>query len=465
MKPLLVLCCVLLPASFLRAQCALPTGVPASGACPTTGTVVTSALSGTTLAAATTYYYTSGTPLTLTNVTIKGILYVCGNLTINTLSFSGTPTIVVEPGASLTIYTGTIKGSITNYGILTVLNGSNQVTIDAQIANYGTTTFGDTGANIGTGIQGNSGYLIYNGTGATLTVEGNSLNNAAITNMGQIYFKADLNQQTASICEGNAAEITVEDFNDDTSPGITLDAAGDKAGLVVTNILGGSSSNGTLANSANVFICEAPGITIGAPYLPGSATVETNCTSLSGVLSEELESFTAVPGPDNRCALDWTTASEESLSDFVLASSRDAKTFAPIATVPAHGVASSYTYQVNLEDGTTWFRLELENGRGATAYSSIAQAEASGGADFVRVAPNMISDRSLQVQTQMSVAESGNWVVLDMMGRMVTKQEAVVPAGLNSLALSLPGLASGVYELVLEGTGVAPVPARFVVVH
>jgi hypothetical protein len=468
----LVSCCAFFPIGDLLAQCTVPTGVPASGACPTTGTLVTAALDGTTLAAATTYYYTSATPLTLTNVTIKGTLYVCGNLTINTLNFSGTPNIIVEPGGSLTIYTGTLKGDITNYGTLAILDGSSQVTIDAQVANYGTLTFGDTGANIGTGINGNSGYLLYNGVGAKFTVEGTSINSAAITNMGQMYFDADLNQQNASICEGNDAEITVEDFNDDTSPGIALDAPGDVAGLIVTKILGGSSSNGTLANSANVLICEAPGITIGSPYLPGSATVEANCTTL-GVLAVTLESFTAsaglaAAGINNTCTLNWRTASEDGLLDFVLESSTDAKVFSPVATIPAHGAPSGYTYSTGLRAGTTWFRLQLNNrGGGIEAYSAVLPVEVSNGIspNMLRVEPSLVTTHSLQVQTTLSTAQSGVWVVMDMMGRVILRQQAALDRGATTTVLSLPYVASGVYELALMGGTVSIAPARFAVIH
>jgi len=475
MKSILALCCLML-ISFegkVMGQCTTPAGVPASGACPTTGTLVTSALSGTTLALGTTYYYTSATPLSLTSVTIKGTLYVCGNLSINTLNFSGTPAIVVEPGGSLTIYTGSIKGSITNYGTLSILDGSAQATINGQIANYGTLTFGDAGANIGTGIQGNNatGDLIYNGVGATFTVEGNSLNNTPITNMGQMFFNNNLNQQNSSICEGNDAVITVEQFNDDMTPGISLDAPADEAGLVVTTVLGGSSSNGILANSANVFICEATGITIGSPYLPGSATVETNCSSLNAVLPLILESFTADRGIDNTCTLTWTTVSEQGLLDFVLDSSTDARTFIPLATIPAHQTPSSYTYTTSL-GATTWFRLRLNNTTGiAQIYSPVIEVEArneksTASKNFLRVLPSIVTNNTLQVQATLSSAQSGAWVVTDMRGRMVLKNQATLNQGTTNTFLSLPMLATGTYVLSLESGGATHVaPVRFVVIR
>lgn len=470
MKRLLLLCVLGLYTGVLWAQCPTPTAVPASGACPTTGTVLTTATTGT-LAAGTTYYYSSATLLSLTNLTIKGTLYVCGNLSINTLNFSGTPNIIVEPGGTLTIYTGSIKGDLTNYGTLNVLDGSSQVTINGQIANYGTTTFGDAGANSGTGIQGNNaaGDLIYNGVGATFTVHGTSLNNTPVSNFGQMYFDADLNQQNSSICEGNDAIITVADFNDDMTPGISLDAPGDKVGLDVTQTLGGSSSNGTLANSANVYICEAPGITIGAPYDPGSATIETNCTSLNTVLPIILESFTVNTGSSKTCVLNWTTASENGLLDFVPESSADARTFSPLGTVPANGVASSYTYPTPL-GATTWFRLRLNDTQGdLLAYSPVLQAVLPGGVpnteNYLKVQPSLVTDNTLSVQSTLTAAQSGYWMILDMMGRTVLKQQTALVRGTSGAILSLPLMAPGVYILSFQGGAVPIAPVRFVVVH
>ncbi|WP_133997406.1 hypothetical protein [Dinghuibacter silviterrae] len=451
----------------LIAQCPVP--IPfASAACPiTSGTALTAATTGT-LAAGTTYYYNSSTALSLTNLTLKGTLYVCGNLTINTLKFSGTPVIVVEPGGTLTIYTGDIKGYVTNYGTLNILDGSSQVTNDGQIANYGTLTFGDTGANSGTGLNGNAGAneLIYNAPGATFTVEGGSINDAPITNFGQMYFKNYLNQQDSSICEGQGAVVTLYEYNDDTSPGILLDAPGDVAGIDVTNILGGNSSNGTLANTSNVIICEAPGITIGSPYLPGSATVETNCNSLVIPLPVLLQSFTATLQGDNTCVLRWTTADESGIKDFVPEASQDARTFSPLGTVTANGTPSSYSYPTPI-DTTTWFRLRLDNDKGQlVGYSPILQMVAGKlTANTIKVQPSLVQTNTLLLTTTLASAQTGSWVIVDMTGRMVFRERAELARGTAGATLLLPEMAPGVYILSFQGGSIPLAPVKFMLIR
>lgn len=467
MKALFLSCCFLLALETLEAQCAAPVSVPPSGACPTTGTALTTSTTGT-LAAGTTYYYNSATLLSLTNIKIKGILYVCGNLSINTLTFSGTPSVIVEPGGSLTVYTSDIKGSVTNYGTTSFLNGSSQVTIDGQVANYGTMTFGDAGANSGTGIQGNNaaGDMIYNAAGATFTVKGNSLNNTPTTNFGQLYFNARLNQQNSSICEGNGAIVTAEEFNDDMSPGIALDAPGDLAGLVVTNILGGNSSNGTLANSPNVIICEAPGISIGSPYLPGAATVETNCNSVNIPLPILLESFSANVGIDNTCVLRWTTASENGIHAFIPESSQDARTFSALATVSANGTPSSYTYSTPL-DTPTWFRLRLNDSKGRLfAYSPVLQAIPQKSAvNTLKVQPSLVHGNTLLLTATLSSSQTGYWTILDMTGRTVLRERAGLARGTTGITLILPEMAPGMYILSFQGGALPLEPVKFMVIR
>ncbi len=450
------------------AQCTLPVNVPSPS--PTcTGTSLVSGNNNITLTSGTTYIYSGSTLLDLTGDKIQGTLLVCGDLELDNLNFSGVPSIVVEPGGTLTISapSNAFKGYITNYGTLTVLNGSNQVTLDAQIANYGTMTFGDAGANSGTGIQGNSGgiELLYNAAGATFTVEGNSLNNMPVTNEGQMYFYADLNQQTSSICETNDAVLTVADYNNDTNPGITLDAPGDQAGLIVTKILGGNSSNGTIANSSNVLICENPGITIGSPYLPGSATVMTNCTSLS-VLPLSLTSFTA-SATSRTCTLQWSIAPSTPVRDFVVFSSTDGKNFDSLQTLPAEPGTLQYTCEVPLV-GPTWYRLRLDLEGKTQDFSALVLADPgpeNGGAESLRVQPTAVTGNQLQIYSQLEHPVQGSWIVLDLRGRVVLEQAADVQPGRSITQLALPGLAPGTYELLLQGAGAWIRPAPFVLVR
>ena len=448
------------------AQCTLPVNVPSPS--PTcTGTNLVSGNNNITLTSGTTYTYSGSTLLDLTGDKIQGTLLVCGNLELDNLNFSGAPSIVVEPGGTLTISapSNAFKGSITNYGTLIVLDGSNQVTLDAQIANYGTMTFGDSGANSGTGIQGNSGgiELIYNGIGATFIVAGNSLNNAPITNQGQMYFNADLNQQTSSICETNDAVLTVADYNNDSNPGIALDAPGDQAGLIVTKILGGNSSNGTIANSSNVLLCENPGITIGSPYLPGSATVMTNCTSLS-VLPLSLTSFTESVGVQT-CTLQWSIAPSTPVLDFVVFATTDGKNFDSLLRLPAASGTLQYACEVPLA-GPTWYRLRLDMAGEKQDYSALVLAEpVPVNAESFRVQPTAVTGNQLQIYGQFAHPVQGSWIVLDLRGRVVLEQAADIQPGRSTTLLVLPGLAPGTYELLLQGSEAWIRPAPFVLVR
>jgi hypothetical protein len=138
------------------AQCSVPTP-PSYSACGSAGQTALSA-NNTFINSGSTYYY-SGASATRSGETLNGgNIYVCGNLTLTTLTlYSGN--IIVEPGGSLTINdnsNGAIQATIVNYGTLAI-NASTSTTnlsVNGTIWNYGT-------LNASASLTMNS-YALYN---------------------------------------------------------------------------------------------------------------------------------------------------------------------------------------------------------------------------------------------------------------------------------------------------------------
>jgi hypothetical protein len=454
---ILLLCVVLSLHLYAGAQCT----VPAPAATPACGAPGETLLASNTAIYSGTYYY-NGTG-TLTNVTNYGAtIIVCGNLTVtNTILGSGN--LFIASGGSLTFSDAVgnaLQMNTYNYGTFVIQGSSNYqiINVNASVWNYGT-------FNANASLTMNSGGLYNALSTSSMTVAGDLVDYVPTVNNGNMKVNGEFTF-TSTICMGGGSDIATDSLYADgpaNSVTVTSSPTSGNAGFTVSNYF--NSNSNSLTTSSHVVMCEATGI-VGPTGNPGSATVKPNCTNI--VLPVTLVSFTAHTGLENTCTLEWTTAMEDALKDYTIEYSLDGRTYTSLAVVEAHHEASTYTYQTFLQ-GKTWFRLRIDNEDGTYSYSQVVEADFAGatsGASYtVLVQPNLVTGNTLNVWSNMATAQSGEWIVVDMTGRIIVHEPVRLGAGSSNTSLLLPNMASGVYRLLFEGSQVKPKPVAFSVVH
>ena len=139
---------------------------------------------------------------------------------------------------------------------------------------------------------------------------------------------------------------------------------------------------------------------------------------------------------NNTCTLEWITAQEHGVKDFVIEYSLDGRTFEPLTDVTAHNAPSDYSYNTVLQ-GQTWFRLRIENEDGSYQYSPVVLADYIGEKNAepysIKIQPNFITNNTLMIWTSMQTAQSGGWIVVDMTGREIFHQGVQLNAGTSNI--------------------------------
>ena len=476
MKPYFLLTsailCVSVAFTDVHAQCSVP-APPASPTCGAPGqTVLTS---GATVASGTVYYY-SGVG-TLTGVTNNGgTIVVCGTLTLSYPNLSSGSVIVASTG-SLTISDIPIPGptnppnaiqtSIVNYGTLTIkgLAVSTNINFNASLWNYGA-------ASITSSATFNA-FGLYNANAtSSLVVSGNLSSSGAIVNNGAITDKEELTVTTGpGVCLGGGSVLSVASlFDDATADYFTVSPSPSGGNSATISVSGGFASNwNPLTSTSNLDFCEGPAETnsiSGNVGAPGSATIEPGCTPAT--LPVTLLSFTAETGYGNACTLSWTTTEEIGLKDFDIEYSLNGSDYLPLASVPAHGEPSGYTYPTTLQ-GKTWFRLRMDNNDNSYVYSAVVlanySADKSAGTNTILVQPNLITGGTLPVWSHMETARSGEWIVVDMTGRIIFREGVHLSAGISNTDIQLPTISSGMYRLLFLCNQLKLTPAPFSVIR
>jgi hypothetical protein len=183
------------------------------------------------------------------------------------------------------------------------------------------------------------------------------------------------------------------------------------------------------------------------------------------VLPVELLTLDAQPA-DDHVVLNWSTASEQDASHFVVERSADGDRFEPIGQVAAAGttmVTSSYRFiDQRPVNGTNFYRLRTVDIDGKTGYTQVVTAEFRQGSIPLQLFPNPANE-TINASFVLDGEGAVRWRVLDMSGRLV--QEALVPgtAGANRVEIPLARVDAGSYLFeVVDEAGVLLGNSRFV---
>ena len=171
--------------------------------------------------------------------------------------------------------------------------------------------------------------------------------------------------------------------------------------------------------------------------LQGTFTIQAVGTPLA----IKLESIQAVNvGSRNR--IDWTTASEELGDYFEIERSSDGRNYTKIATVPAKGEASAYSYwDASPVIGRNHYRLNIKDASGNGTYSREVVAIVKAGGEFSVVAhPNPVSDK-LQVTVYGVQGNNPVATVMDVTGKLISTVKMMG----NTAEIDMSGLAQGAY--------------------
>jgi hypothetical protein len=152
--------------------------------------------------------------------------------------------------------------------------------------------------------------------------------------------------------------------------------------------------------------------------------------------------------------VDWSTASESNLSNFVIERSSNGTSFAPVATLTAKGSASAATnytwYDATPLAGNNYYRIKAVNKDGSILYTSILRVNLSNSLGELVIAPNPVRSHTLNLQ--LSNFDKGVYSinVFNGQGQKVFSSSINHTGGSATQSFQLPAnIKAGMYSLQL----------------
>lgn len=162
--------------------------------------------------------------------------------------------------------------------------------------------------------------------------------------------------------------------------------------------------------------------------------------------------FTAVALGKHAALLNWTTATEEDLADFVVERSPDGRSFTAVGHLAANNTAAAYTFTDNDAPGAVaYYRILARDYDGTTDYSVVRRVTwRSDDGRAVKVYPNPVDGTELSVGWISPRAEQVDWHLYNSYGQELRKGKVGAAAGANTVELAVDDLPAGVYLLRLR---------------
>jgi len=144
----------------------------------------------------------------------------------------------------------------------------------------------------------------------------------------------------------------------------------------------------------------------------------------------------------------WQTLNESGTKSFTVERSSNANDYAGINTVPAKGVASSYSYtDKNPLSGTSYYRIRENAANGANTFSPVVKVVFNDNGIislYPNPAKNTVTVKGLNKNTTAAIR------ITDMNGREISKQNFTQS---NTATLNIRALAQGSYFVLVEENG------------
>jgi Secretion system C-terminal sorting domain/Ig-like domain CHU_C associated/PKD-like domain len=168
-------------------------------------------------------------------------------------------------------------------------------------------------------------------------------------------------------------------------------------------------------------------------------------------LPVKLLSFTgAINGKVND--LTWKTATEQNVATFIVERSADGNDFKEIGRVAPTNTAVQHTYNFTDANPTVraYYRLRMVDNDGTTEFSNtITLLRRTGEFNVAAVYPNP-TNGIVNVEYDVTTPTTVNFVVIDVLGRVVTTVKTNATAGFNVQKIDLADFASGVYTIIMD---------------
>lgn len=423
MKKLLLLITCLVLKDCIYSQCVVPGTVPVL-ACGSGSPL----LSGESIIAGQTRFANAGT---YDNISLNGgDIVLCGNVSITNINVNSGRIFI-------------------NEGAIVSITGSFSAATHA-LYNRGSVTFAPS-----INVQG-VGTFVYNDLGATITVTGTLavLNSGLFVNYGRVVAN-DVNINSGgNIClgAGSFAEVASIQNNQTNSVNVPV-------GTSCISYTGNITGNNAISNTSNLIICQRPGANPASPTLTGSATVLPNCSGCNIVLPVHLIRFTGTR-QESAVLLEWETASEEGIANYVIEYSKEGTDFIEAAVVESHNQSGIYRYAVPLADNYRFYRLRIEELSGASYYSSVLYVATQDiEKNALVIAPNPVTT-SVDVRLEFDRAEQAELILADLNGRVVERRKQNFLRGSTVINWDLTNYQSGMYVLQLRGESGSLLTAR-----
>lgn len=349
---------------------------------------------------------------TVSNMSLGGgQVHVCGNLTVNNITFNS-GTIIIATFATLTINNNVTLNNnctIANYGRL-VINGNLQ-------------------------FQNSNNYLYTNANNAATFISGsvtfnsNPGQNQFFINRGYCSIGTFIPNNGGTVCLEDGSYLAASTFNysniNNATNNVVSYGSGNTGTATVfystTANLGNNSKSVT--TSSNVNICKGSGSTQTGNGTWGAATITNGCTLQAAapqtgtysscgmtqtVLPVELISFKATL-QNNTVNLNWATASERNNSFFSIERSSDMNRFEVLSTQPAKGNSRGITNYSATDNaplqGISYYRLKQTDHDGDYSYSSPVYVSNTHIKNQFRITPNPAGDKTVLSSSDQVTAE------------------------------------------------------------
>jgi Secretion system C-terminal sorting domain/PKD-like domain len=169
-------------------------------------------------------------------------------------------------------------------------------------------------------------------------------------------------------------------------------------------------------------------------------------------LPVKLISFTgAINGKVND--LTWKTATEQNVANFIVERSTNGTTgFKEVGRTTPTNTTVEHAYRITDNDPTSraYYRLRMVDNDGTTTYSNVVTLiRRSGDLSVAAIYPNP-TNGMINVEYDLATASTVNFVVVDVLGRVVANVKTQGDAGFNMQKIDLADFASGVYTIIMD---------------
>jgi hypothetical protein len=250
-------------------------------------------------------------------------------------------------------------------------------------------------------------------------------------------------------CDGQSFCVQMTFY--DTNPNETIEVESNAMELLPTSSFTLSGSNPVVATfcwvtdvsllPTNIYV-EANDGACPIPNVSSRSILLTDCV----VLPVQLVDFTAEPD-GNKVRVEWATASEKENALFTVERGRTPEELRAIGSLPGAGTTTMMQHYVFHDSsplsGLSYYRLTQTDVDGTTSHSAVVPVAfmPDGG---IRVVPDATGTGWI---VTLDAAVTGEWMVVDMLGRAVITGQAY---DTRSLTIPAVGRAQGVSVLVLR---------------